>query len=315
MLRILASAVSVASKAGSEVRRILETGKLDVVDKGIQDFQTEADRTAQRLIVASLTRAFPKCTIVGEENLDVDEEADRKLLSTSFDEEVLAKVLPKEYEEVREEDITIWVDPLDGTAEFVKGHLDHVTVLIGFSLRGKAVAGVVHQPFYNYTSGLQNLTGRTMWGLVGFGCFGVSPKPMPDGKLIVTTTASHNNKDIDESIAALKPDEVLRVGGAGHKVLLVIEGSAHAYVFASSGSKRWDTCAPEALLKSLGGQLTDITGKEIEYSHRLDGNYQNYMGIIASANRDLHSRIIRDIPQDVVDRLANANNDGLRSKI
>jgi hypothetical protein len=33
---------------------------------------------------------------------------------------------------------------------FFKGLLDHVTVLIGLSVNGKAVAGVIHQPFYNY---------------------------------------------------------------------------------------------------------------------------------------------------------------------
>ena len=34
----------------------------------------------------------------------------------------------------------------------------------------------------------------------------------------------------------------------------------HAYVFASPGCKKWDTCAPEALLKAKGGTLTDMHG-------------------------------------------------------
>ena len=70
----------------------------------------------------------------------------------------------------------------------------------------------------------------------------------------------------------MKPDEVLRQGGAGNKVktkkveilivqlflkvLRVIEGDAHAYVFASPGTKKWDTCAPEAILVAMGGRLT-----------------------------------------------------------
>lgn len=32
-----------------------------------------------------------------------------------------------------------------------------------------------------------------------------------------------------------------------------MEGKAHAYVFASDGCKRWDTCAPEAILHAVGG--------------------------------------------------------------
>lgn len=42
-----------------------------------------------------------------------------------------------------------------------------------------------------------------------------------------------------------------RVGGAGFKVLKCLEGAA-AYVFASAGCKKWDTAAPEAILKAAG---------------------------------------------------------------
>lgn len=51
------------------------------------------------------------------------------------------------------------------------GLLDHVTVLIGIALNGKAVAGVMHQPYYNYKSGPSASLGRTIWGVVGVGEF------------------------------------------------------------------------------------------------------------------------------------------------
>ena len=51
---------------------------------------------------------------------------------------------------------------------------------------------------------------------------------------------------------------MLKVGGSGHKVLLLIEGKAHAYVFPSPGCKKWDTCAPEAILHALGGKVSEI---------------------------------------------------------
>ena len=54
----------------------------------------------------------------------------------------------------------------------------------------------------------------------------------------------------------VRPTTVLRVGGAGNKVLQLIDGQAHAYVFASPGCKKWDTCAPEAVLSAIGGTLT-----------------------------------------------------------
>ena len=57
------------------------------------------------------------------------------------------------------------------------------------------------------------------------------------------------------------------------QVLLVIEGKAHAYVFASPGCKKWDTCAPEAVLHAAGGKLTDI-----------HGNYYQYQGTVQRRN-------------------------------
>ena len=48
-------------------------------------------------------------------------------------------------------------------------------------------------------------------------------------------------------------------------MLLVLEGGAHAYVFASPGCKKWDICAPEAVLTAAGGKLTDLHGNPYLY--------------------------------------------------
>ena len=47
-----------------------------------------------------------------------------------------------------------------------QGYLDHVTVLIGVAVKGRAVGGVIHQPYYNAQS---SHVGRTIWGIVGLG--------------------------------------------------------------------------------------------------------------------------------------------------
>ena len=50
------------------------------------------------------------------------------------------------------------------------------------------------------------------------GAFGFQPTPAPEGENIITTTRSHPTKVVQEAIEACEPSEVLRVGGAGHKV-------------------------------------------------------------------------------------------------
>lgn len=48
---------------------------------------------------------------------------------------------------------------------------EHVTVLIGIAVRSLPVAGVIHQPFYHRH--LSQKPGRTIWGLIGLGAFGM----------------------------------------------------------------------------------------------------------------------------------------------
>src|SRR4051794_11929703 len=83
--------------------------------------------------------------------------------------------------------------------------------------KGEAVAGVMYQPFVE--------SGRTMWGMKGLGAFGFTYTPRNDGKLILATTRSHYNEQVAQAIKKINPTEVVRVGGAGHKALLVLKGA------------------------------------------------------------------------------------------
>lgn len=155
------------------------------------------------------------------------------------DQDFLNKQCPESLTNINEKDLVIWVDPLDGTSEYTQGILEPVTVLIGLSVQNRAVGGVIHQPYYKRSD---NELGRTIWGLKGLGSGGYDTKPMADNELIVTTTRSHSNELVQSALKALDATKVIRVGGAGYKVLQLLEGDANAYVFASPGCKKWDTC-------------------------------------------------------------------------
>ncbi|GFR21450.1 3'(2'),5'-bisphosphate nucleotidase 1 [Trichonephila clavata] len=293
-VRLMSASVAVANHAGKIIREIMKGGNLGIVEKGINDLQTEADRSAQRCIVNSLLKQFPKVTIIGEETLEKIENEEENLVNL-HDCETISANCPEALASIKEEDVVIWVDPLDGTAEYTQGLLDHVTVLIGLSVNGKAVGGVIHQPYYNYQNEKDyTKLGRTMWGIVGVGTHGIDHKKPPESKRIITTTRSHSNPVINSTIAAMKPDEVLKVGGAGHKVLLLIEGKAHAYVFPSKGCKKWDTCAPEALLHAFGGKLTDIYGEAIKYHATVE--HLNARGVLATYLESVHDWYTENIP-------------------
>ena len=80
-------------------------------------------------------------------------------------------------------------------------------------------------------------------------------------------------------------------------MLLLLEGKAHAYVFASPGCKKWDTAAPEAILHATGGKLTDIHGNSMQYHHNVQR--RNTGGVLATPTVDSHSWYSSRIPQSV----------------
>ena len=50
------------------------------------------------------------------------------------------------------------------------------------------------------------------------------------------------------------------------QAILLMEGRANVYVFARAGCKKWDSCAPEAVLRATGGELTDLAGNHYAYN-------------------------------------------------
>ncbi|MEQ2291884.1 3'(2'),5'-bisphosphate nucleotidase 1 [Ameca splendens] len=296
VMRLVASAYSVAEKAGAIVRKVLHSGDLGIVEKtGANDLQTLADRLAQKSICASLSRRFPKITIIGEEDLP-SEEVQEDLIENGQAEDILQRSCPEQYRALKEEELVVWVDPLDGTKEYTEGLLDNVTVLIGIAYGGRAIAGVINQPFYNYQLGAEADFGRTMWGMLGLGAFGFQLQEVPADKRIVTTTRSHSNKTVTDCVNAMEPHEVIRVGGAGNKIIQLIEGKASAYVFASPGCKKWDTCAPEAILHAVGGKLTDMCGNA--YRYNADVKHMNSAGVLATLRN--HDYYVSRVPQSVL---------------
>lgn len=69
----------------------------------------------------------------------------------------------------------------------------------------------------------------------------------------------------------------------------------HAYVFASKGCKKWDTCAPEAILRSIGGRLTDLLGMPIPYD--VKAKFPNSSGVLATMSN--HDWYVSQIPEDI----------------
>ena len=109
---------------------------------------TEADVNAQSVIIGALTNSYGShLNIVGEEDGDANarpKKDEQKLKECCFEFKKMDEV---EDVEVRLGDLVVFVDPVDGTREFIEERYQNCQCLIGVAHKGKAVVGVVGIPF------------------------------------------------------------------------------------------------------------------------------------------------------------------------
>lgn len=71
--------------------------------------------------------------------------------------------------------------------------------------------------------------------------------------------SSSEKQAVKEALTSLcGPDKLMYASGAGFKTLCVIQGLADAYVVSEGSTFKWDSCAPHAVLRALGGGVVDL---------------------------------------------------------
>jgi 3'(2'), 5'-bisphosphate nucleotidase len=262
---LLATLDAIAREAAVLIRQVYAT-KFSVDFKAPRDPVTEADRQANELICDRLSKLFPNVPIVAEESE------------------------PETFAGYRKAERIFFVDPLDGTREFVARNGEFV-VMIGYVDGERAIASVIHAP----ESGISWL------GELGTGAYQSeadgSRKPISVSSVDTLAAArivgsrSHRNPALEQALASLGARELVALGSAGLKASVVAHGAADAYVAPHYAGKRWDACAADALISAAGGKLTDSRGDPIDYrSEKLD----NDRGVVAS-NGLFHDAIIEKL--------------------
>ena len=214
---------------------------------------TIADKEASRIIVDGLESAFPDDAVLSEEEFD---DVDRRLKTDR-----------------------VWIiDPVDGTAGFVKKDGDFA-VQIGLVENGVPVAGVVFLPFHDSMS--YAIKGSGSFNAI---CGGEAKRMQVSDKSNLTEmtaaiSRNHPSKNMARIIEYFGFKSVVRRGSVGLKTGLIADRSCDIYIHPSPRTKLWDTCAPQIILEEAGGRLTDIFGGEMRYG---DANLQNLNGILAT---------------------------------
>ncbi|CAH0729323.1 unnamed protein product, partial [Brenthis ino] len=203
-------------------------------------------------------------------------------------------------------DLGVWIDPIDGTAEFISGvkedalpghGLPCVTVLIGAYLRssGKPIVGVINQPFYD------NGKGRIIWGIChdNVSVFSENDQMTSEDKMVLMSGSEKL-----EIINKFKSSGwlVKYVPGAGHKLMKVALGEASAYIVSQGTTFRWDTCSPHSIILAKGGNIVSYKSHtELTYNDEKDldtKHYCNKDGIIAYSSEEILNEIKNILSQD-----------------
>ncbi|XP_034440795.1 inositol polyphosphate 1-phosphatase [Hippoglossus hippoglossus] len=188
-------------------------------------------------------------------------------------------------------ELGIWIDPIDATSQYIEGReevleeghlfpsgLHCALVLIGVYLRstGEPVMGVINQPFNYKDPSNGRWRGKHFWG-VSCGDINICSLSRPKcgsekGRGLSAVLSSSEKQVVKESLTSLcGPEKLMYASGAGYKILCVIQGLADVYVLSEGSTFKWDSCAPHALLRALGGGVVDLSKSLQSASEAQDG--------------------------------------------
>ena len=241
-----------ASDAADELARAHFRRDLTIDTKPDRTFVTQADTAIERLIRGRLADAFPDHGLVGEEYGI----------------------------EAGDAPIRWYIDPIDGTHNFIRG-VPLFGTLLAVERDGELQVAVLSAPALD----------ERWWAYRGGGAWarnrGADPRRISVSE-VVRLDDSHllygSGRDIIESGLAPGFDDLLRSSwrdrgfGDFWGYALVAEGAAEAMI--EVGLKSWDAAAPTVLVEEAGGRVTDFEGhRDIE------------AGTIVASNGRLHETI------------------------
>ena len=245
----------IALNAGKIVKEGYASHK-NVTHKGVVDLVTEFDVKTEAFIITELKQAFPGYTLVGEESHQGSYHYDK----------------------------AIYIDPIDGTTNFVHG-IPHLAISLGVWEQGKPILAVVYNPI------LEEL----FWAVKGEGayCNGeklmVSTQNKLQNALIATgfpyakVNAGIEYRWVIDCMTNLLPhiQDIRRLGAAALDLCYLAQGKVEA--FYEVDLKPWDVAAGILIVQEAGGKVSNVHGEQYNFDDK---------SIVAS-NGKVHQQLMK----------------------
>ena len=252
--------LNVAVKAAREAGKLINRAALDVEavrinQKQINDFVTEVDQAAEKVIIETLTTAYPGHGILAEES------------GSEFG--------------AKDSEFVWIIDPLDGTTNFIHG-FPFYCVSIALAVQGKIEQAVVFDPTRNDLFTATKGRGADMIERR----IRVSKRARLNECLISTGfpfRPGDNFKNYLGMMSDLMPKlaGIRRPGAAALDMAYVAAGFTDG--FFESGLNPWDVAAGSLLVTEAGGLVGNFTGEAdfLEQKECMAGNPRVYGQLVS----------------------------------
>lgn len=260
----LTIAVKAARNASSIINRAAQDlGALKVHSKTINDYVTEVDHAAERVIIETLLDAYPGHAILAEESGEQGKDAENQWI----------------------------IDPLDGTTNFLHGFPQYC-ISIALKQRGQITQAVIYDPNRN---DLFTAT-RGRGAFLNDRRIRVSARTRLQESLIGTGLPFRDFTHVDAYLAMFrdmmkKTSGLRRPGSAALDLAYVAAGWYDG--FWEIGLSPWDIAAGSLLVHEAGGLVGDFEGNETWLE----------TGNIVAANPKLFSQLLQVLRPHLTDAL------------
>ncbi len=301
-----------AARICVDVQKRLVTA--DTLEKKDKSPVTVADFASQAVVCALLARALPGDAVVGEEDAADLRTDDNATLRAAVVERVASQLggSPGEAEVLDAIDLggaaaegeRYWtLDPIDGTKGFLRG--EQYAVALGLLEGGEVTLGILGCPNLPFAGGTGALfvggrgVGAQGYSLADAAAGGVSihvaePPSVAEARFCESVESGHSDQGQSQEIARRLgiTAEPYRIDSQC-KYGAVARGDASIYLRLPTRKdyreKIWDHAAGKAVVEAAGGRVTDVDGRDLDFTHgrQLERN----RGIIATSG-PIHDQVL-----------------------
>lgn len=215
---------ALVESAGAEALRYFQSiEQLEIEQKGLQDLVSNADKNVETLIREAIDKKFPDDGIVGEEHTNV----------------------------VSRSGYTWVIDPIDGTANFVRG-IQAWTVVLACVHEAETKIGVIGDPVHGeiYSAAKDNgafLNGKPMHVAKTTG--------LHDGSIGIGYSQRSGMQPILHFLKLLSEERGVFIRVASGALSLAYVAAGRLNGFAEQHMNAWDCLAGQLLVKEAGGMV------------------------------------------------------------